>query len=239
MTDPVLDQAGGIYHFGFGSVSKKIGTPSLPASEIAKIDLVLLSHHQHQDNFDTAGKEFSKNVPLIISTKKAARKMANGVGLAAWESYAIPTEKVPGLKITATPAQHHPSWLPNFFAGDVIGFIIEFDDQPEGVIYISGDTVLFKKLTKVAEKFKIDKAILHLGSVQFRYLTGFGKFTMDAHDGIKLAEIIKPNQIIPIHTSGWTHFKEKQDQAREVFNNSAHVNKTLWLKSGEICQLSS
>ncbi|MCF6352299.1 MAG: MBL fold metallo-hydrolase [Cyclobacteriaceae bacterium] len=125
MTDPVLDKAGKLYHFGYGVFSRKLSNPALTKEEIEKIDLILLSHHQHKDNFDKSGKKFAKRVERVVTTVPAARTLKNGVGLNNWESIAIETAKVPSLKITATPAQHHPWWMPQFFAGKVIGFIIE------------------------------------------------------------------------------------------------------------------
>jgi L-ascorbate metabolism protein UlaG (beta-lactamase superfamily) len=233
MTDPVLGRAGKLYHFGYGAMSRKLNNPAVNRKDIGSIDLVLLSHHQHQDNFDPQGQAFTRFVPLVISTKNAAKKLNNAVGLNPWQAIEVNTEKVPGLKITATPARHHPRWLPGFFAGKVTGFIIEYQNQPDGVIYISGDTVLFDALDDICNKFTIDKAILHLGSVQFPYLSGFGKYTMNAADGIILAEKLKANKVVPVHTSGWSHFKEKETHAKAVFNNAAIASKTIWLKPGE------
>ncbi len=233
MTDPVLDKAGGRYHFGYGSISRKSSNPALTADEIGSIDLVLLSHHQHQDNFDRAGQAFTRQVPLVISTQQAARKLPNAIGLAPWEVVAIATAKVPGLCVTATPGRHHPAWLPEFFTGKVTGFIIAYAGQQEGVIYISGDTVLDKKLHRIGQNYRVDIAILHLGAVRFPYLTGFSKYTMEARDGIKLATDLRANKVIPVHTSGWSHFKEDQGQAKALFASSAVGGKTIWLTSGE------
>ena len=232
MTDPVLDNAGGRYHFGYGALSRKTADPALRADEIGPIDMVLLSHHQHQDNFDRSGQEFTRGVPLVISTPKAARALPNAVGLNPWETYAVATAKVPGLRITATPGRHHPAWLPQFFAGEVTGFIIEYEAQTEGVIYITGDTVLDRKLFGISKKYTIDTVILHLGAVRFPYLTGFAKYTMDARDGVTLATVLQANQVIPIHTGGWTHLKENYQQAQAVFAGSAIAGKTRWLQSG-------
>jgi L-ascorbate metabolism protein UlaG (beta-lactamase superfamily) len=232
LTDPVLDDPGKLYHFGYGSMSRKLSKPAIMADKIGQIDMVLLSHHQHKDNFDDRGKEFTKSVPLVISTKNAAKRLSNAIGLEPWQAHEIKTDKVPGLKITATPGKHHPWWLPEFFSGTVTGFIIEHDSQPEGVTYISGDTVLFGGLNALPGKFKIDLAILHLGSVRFPYLTGFGKYTMNAADGVQLATQINARKIMPIHTSGWTHFKEREEKARTILANSTISQKVIWPETG-------
>ncbi len=63
-----------------------------------------------------------------------------------------------------------------------------------GVIYISGDTVYFKGIEQVAHRYKVDIGIFHLGSVEIRYLTGFGRYTMNSNDLFRSAEVIEPRR---------------------------------------------
>jgi L-ascorbate metabolism protein UlaG (beta-lactamase superfamily) len=234
LTDPTLDNAGGVYHHGFGSISRKTGTPSLNPVALMDVDLVLLSHHQHKDNFDIKGKAFASNVSKIISTKQASKALRNVVGLNNWETHHIQTNKCTNLRITATPAQHHPSWVPSFFAGQVIGFIIEFDEQKDGVIYISGDTVYFKGIEQVASRYKVNIGVFHVGSAQFRYLTGFAQYTMDSNDLLKAVSVLNPNQIIPIHHKGWSHFKESEiTLTRTLKESELTKTRTIFLISGQ------
>jgi len=218
LTDPTLDKAGQYYYHGYGSFSKKTGDPAMGADELGHVDLVLLSHHQHKDNFDEAGKAFTMGVPLTISTVDAAVQLSHIFGLKEWETLYVPNLMVPGLRITATPAQHRPWWVPEVFSGKVIGFIIEFDGQDNGVIYISGDTVYFRGIEEVAQRYRIDTAIVHAGSVQFRYLTGFGRYTMDSSDLIRAARTLQPARLIPVHHKGWSHFKEKEKHLLKRLN---------------------
>ncbi|MCF6360598.1 MAG: MBL fold metallo-hydrolase [Cyclobacteriaceae bacterium] len=232
MTDPVLGKAGKLYHFGFGAFSRKTGNPALSKEEIGKIDLILLSHHQHKDNFDRAGKNFSKSVDRVITTKPAAKTLKNGLGLDNWESISVQTPKVPGLKITATPVQHRPWWLPSFFTGKVIGFMLEWDAQHKGAYYISGDTVFFKGIKEIASRFTIDVGLFHLGAVQFKYLTGLGKYTFDVKGAVKAANLLAINTFIPIHYSGWSHFKEVDEQVQQEFDKVSLNSDLRWLQSG-------
>ena len=227
MTDPTLDKAGHLYYHGAGVFSRKTDNPSLPPTGLQPVDLVLLSHHQHMDNFDHKGREFALSVPLILSTKPAAKAIRGITGLEDWESFSINTAKVPGLKITATPAQHHPWWVPGFIAGKVIGFIIEFDSQEDGVIYISGDTVYFKGIEEVGKRFKIDTAIFHLGAVQVRYLTGGGEYTMNGKDLLKSIQRLNPNKVIPVHYRGWTHFKESEATLKQILAGDPPINRKV------------
>ena len=233
LTDPTLDHAGKFYHHGFGAVSQKTEEPALLPSDLQHIDLILLSHHQHKDNFDHAGKAFAETVSTILSTKKASKEIKNVIGLDDWETISIKTDKINNLRITATPAQHHPWWLPEFFSGKVIGFVIEFDEQKDGVLYISGDTVYFKGIDEIAQRFRIDIGIFHVGSAQFRYLSGLGQYTMDSNDLLKAAKVLAPKTIIPIHYKGWTHFKETENVLRTAIQKEAEIkNKTRFLIIG-------
>jgi len=233
LTDPVLDESGKTYYHGFGAFSKKVSNPEIKNIDLNNIDLILLSHHQHHDNFDKKGRAFALKVPLILSTKQASKVLKNAIGLDNFESKTIETEKVRGLKITATPAQHRPWWIPEFISGKVIGFIIEFDSQKNGALYISGDTVYFKGIEEISKRFSIDLGFFHVGSVQFRYLTGLGKYTMDSNDLLKFVEILNPNTVVPIHHKGWTHFKESEKSLVKTIQNTALLsNKTVFLKSG-------
>lgn len=234
LTDPVLDKPGKTYHHGAGAFSRKTSTPALQWEELLPIDIVLLSHHQHKDNFDHKGKAFALTVPTIISTKAAAKAIPRVIGLDDWETYKVNTTKLNNLTVTATPAQHHPWWVPEFFSGKVIGFVITYDGQDQGVVYIAGDTVYFKGIDEVANRFKIDIGIFNMGAVQFRYLTGFGHYTMDGKDLLKSAKILNPNKVIPVHSSGWTHFKEKESTLKDFIAKDAGVaGKTIFLTPGQ------
>lgn len=136
--------------------------------------------------------------------------------MAAWDSIDIRTPEVKGLRITATPAQHHPWWVPGFVAGKVVGFVIEWEGQKDGVLYISGDTVFFSGLNEVARRYKMNIGLFHVGSVQFRYLTALGRYTMNGRDLLKAAHLLKPGKIIPVHYKGWSHFKEEEATLRKT-----------------------
>lgn len=66
MTDPTLDNAGKLYHHGYGTFSRKLSTPALHANDLKNIDLVLLSHHQHKDNFDNKGQAFASTIYMLV-----------------------------------------------------------------------------------------------------------------------------------------------------------------------------
>jgi L-ascorbate metabolism protein UlaG (beta-lactamase superfamily) len=234
LTDPTLDDAGGLYYHGFGAFSRKTESLEITPDLLEGIDLVLVSHHQHKDNLDVKGRAFLERAKTVISTVPASKAIKGLIGLKEWESIVQETPKINGLKITATPAQHRPSWIPEFVSGKVIGFIIEADDQENGVIYLSGDTVFFKGIEEIGKRYIIDIAILNVGGVQFRYLTGLGKYTMDGQGLIKAARVLGPDRIFPVHTRGWTHFKQDETELKKLLcADPQTVFRTTFLKAGE------
>jgi hypothetical protein len=59
----------------------------------------------------------------------------------------------------------------------VIGFALPWDGQEHGVFWISGDTVLYDGVRQIADRLRVDVALLHLGGVQFP-VTGPVRYTM-------------------------------------------------------------
>ncbi|MEI8096030.1 MAG: MBL fold metallo-hydrolase [Spirochaetales bacterium] len=234
VTDPVLDAPGRLYHHGWGAASRKTGSPPNQVLQ-GGAEVLLLSHHQHHDNFDAGGRAFAQTVPLVLSTPAAARALPGVVGLAPWQTYAVETPLVPGLRVTATPAQHRPGWLPEFLSGPVTGFVLEWEGQTDGVLYLTGDTVYFAGIDQVAQRWKIGTLVANVGSAQFRYLTGPGRFTMNARDLLRAVEVLKPARIFPIHHSGWSHFREQTDALKKALEGvPSFAAKTIWLEPGRV-----
>lgn len=233
VTDPAFDKAGGEYT-GEGFSLTKTGSPALNATAIGPVDLVLLSHDHHKDNLDNAGREFIKTVPQVISTPGAVErlKQTNVTGLTEWQTITIDTPKVPGLHITATPCQHAPDKEWNKVAGHVIGFIIQWDGQQQGGLYISGDTVLFEGIYEIARRFSVHTAILHIGKAGFPQHAGDLHFTFTAREALETARLLQVQQLIPTHFDGWAHFQEKPDQLYNEVVNSDINNKIIWCKPG-------
>lgn len=237
ITDPTLDNKDGFFPQYVSSplaFSKKYIDPALSIDQIGKVDLVLLSHDHHSDNLDKNGKKFIKTVPTVLSTKDAVRRLKNDntIGLENWEEYKIKDIRVKGLKITAIPAQHTNVKRLDRIMGKVVGFTIEWDEQENGCIYISGDTVLFEGIYELATKKKVDIAILHLGAGAFPYLKRNLRVTMNGKEAIETAKLLNPNSVIPIHYEGWWHFRQTTKSLKNEIQKSAQNDKFLWLKSG-------
>jgi L-ascorbate metabolism protein UlaG (beta-lactamase superfamily) len=230
VTDPAFDREGTVYE-GPRTLYKQ-GSPALLPEDIGPVDLVLLSHDQHKDNLDNAGREFLKTVKQVISTAGAVGRLAqnNVTGLNEWESIGIKTDKVPGLRITATPCQHAPTQELTKISGHVIGFIIEWEGQ-QGALYISGDTVLFDGIGKIADRFRIHTAVLHVGKAGFPEI-GYMPLTFSAETAVETARLLKVEKFIPTHFEGWKHFNESSAFLRDELTGSDIQDKLVWLQPG-------
>jgi L-ascorbate metabolism protein UlaG (beta-lactamase superfamily) len=93
----------------------------------------------------------------------------------------------------------------------VIGFALRWEGQEQGVLWISGDTVLYEGLRQVADRMRIGTAILHLGGVQFP-ISGPIRYSMTAQDAVELCRAIRPSTAIPIHYEGWKHFQQSRGE---------------------------
>jgi L-ascorbate metabolism protein UlaG (beta-lactamase superfamily) len=212
LTDPTFD-APGTYVAGPVTLTKETGPALLPA-DIGRIDAVLLSHDQHYDNLDRAGRDFLKNAPLVLTTPAGAGRLnGTSVGLAPWQSHSVPAPSPTPLHITATPARHGPVGIEPI-SGDVTGFVITAGDDAEGAIYISGDTVWYEGVAEVASRFDVRVAVLFTGAAEPR---GRFQMTMDCNDAIAAAHAFPRATIVAIHNHGWKHYTESQADLAAAF----------------------
>lgn len=120
LTDPTFDPPG-LYKEAPVRFEKTTG-PALSVEQIGRIDAVLLSHDQHYDNLDAAGRNFLTHQMAVYTTNSGAQRLGRGAkGLAPFESCTLHSPSGTQLLITATPARHGPIGV-EAMAGEVIGF---------------------------------------------------------------------------------------------------------------------
>jgi L-ascorbate metabolism protein UlaG (beta-lactamase superfamily) len=207
LSDPTFDPPGKTYKFGWGTSSRKTTGPSIAPSELGPIDVVLISHDNHGDNLDDAGRALLASAGAVVTTSIAASRLGvPAIGLNAWQSNRVEAPARPALEITATPCRHGPP-LSRRIVGHVVGFALRWEGQEHGLFWISGDSVLYDGLREVARRLDVDIAVLHLGEVQFP-ITGPIRYSMTAKEGVELCTVLKPRTAIPVHYEGWSHFHE-------------------------------
>jgi L-ascorbate metabolism protein UlaG (beta-lactamase superfamily) len=233
LTDPTFDPAGSDYSFGWGTGSTKLAGPAISAEEIGPIDAVLLSHDHHDDNLDPAGRALLPAAGTVVTTTSGAKRLGgNAQGLAAWDSTRLSAEGKPPIDVKATPCRHGPP-LTHPIVGDVIGFALGWEGQEHGLLWVSGDTVLYDGVRQVAERLRVGTALLHLGGVRFP-ITGPLRYTMTAGEAVELLGALHPETAIPIHYEGWKHFREDRDAIEtELAAAPEEVRKSIrWLPPG-------
>ncbi len=254
LTDPAFDAAEAEYDFGpwyaprawFAS-RKTYATAPAPA----EVDAFLLSHDQHADNLDDAGRRVvAASAAPVFTTCAGARRLArpaprerashagDGMGLAA-RVHGLDvgaTTHLGDLAITAMPARHGPRGTPQVH--EVIGFLLEAPQQP--TVWISGDTVLYPglraALTALREAGKrVDVAIVHCGGVAFPRVPVLGRelFTFDAAQAIEAVRLLDPGLVVPIHRDGWTHFRQSEAELRVAFEEAGLAARSRFLARGE------
>ncbi|RJP23892.1 MAG: MBL fold metallo-hydrolase [Candidatus Abyssobacteria bacterium SURF_5] len=165
------------------------------AAALPRIDLALVSHG-HYDHLDVPTlKKLGKDVPVVAPPglervlKRASRQV---ITLAPWEQI-----KLQQVNITAVPAKHFGGRPPLYFCTGYQGYIIE----GSAVIYFAGDTGLFDGISDIANRWKIDAALLPVGAYE---PPPFRENHMAPEDAVEAAHILRARALIPIH---WGAFK--------------------------------
>jgi L-ascorbate metabolism protein UlaG (beta-lactamase superfamily) len=224
LTDPTFDDAGGTYVRA--STLHKVTGPAVAASALGRIDAVLLSHHQHADNLDTAGEAVLKKATRVVTTVEGAAALGgNAFGLAPWQSAEIEGPYGRTLRVMATPARHGP---PERASLAVTGFVL----NALGGVYISGDTVMYAGVREVIERLHPRIALLHLGAARVE-TAGPAPLTMTAAEAVEFARLAPEARIVPIHYEGWAHFTEGREAIDGAFRAAGLSERLIWLRAGE------
>ncbi len=211
VTDPTFDGPGE-YNLPHVTLTKT-SRPALGVGEVGAVDAVLLSHDQHSDNFDHAGKTFALRAPLVLTTQAGAKRLgAPAEGLAPWQSKDLHKSGAARLRVTATPARHGPAGIEPL-SGDVVGFVLGFDDGTPS-IYVTGDTVWYDGVAEVARRFPVGVVLLFAGSARTR---GPFNLTMNTNDAIETAHAFPQAAIVPVHYEGWAHFTQSGADLAQSF----------------------
>ncbi len=200
LTDPTFDPPG---HYRGPVHLEKTAGPAIASDDVGAVDAVLLSHDQHFDNLDRAGRAFLERARTTFTTKVAEARLAGGSkGLAPFETVVLEGGGS-RLFITATPARHGPAGIEPI-SGDVVGFLIGRRTEGDAV-YVTGDTVWYDGTAEVARRFQPKLVIAFAGSAEPR---GPFDVTMDSNDVIETAHAFPGATIVGVHNHGWAHFTQ-------------------------------
>jgi len=224
LTDPTFDPAGTDYPTKIYTLHK-LANPSIDADHIGKIDFVLLSHDHHFDNLDNEGRKFLAGVDKVFTTTAAAERLdGNAVGLKHWQTIEVPAKDSRILNITGTPCRHGPKGGDR---GPVTGFVLQYKNENEGAVYISGDTVLYEGVEQVLKRFDIKISVLFMGAAKVKEV-GSDHLTMTVDEVISFAQKFKNTQIVPLHFEGWGHFTEPRFLVENKFKEAGLADRLRW-----------
>jgi L-ascorbate metabolism protein UlaG (beta-lactamase superfamily) len=184
LTDPTFDPGGEDYVSGPITLHK-ISNPAVGLDALGPIDYVLLSHDQHFDNLDHAGRKMLSQAKHVLTTDEGAKRLGgNAIGFAPWQTMEVKTPDGRPLLITATPARHGPFGC-EARSGPVVGFAVRPPDSAiEGALYVSGDTVWYEGVAEVARWIHVTTAVLNMGAARVE-AAGPAPLTMTADDGVQ------------------------------------------------------
>src|SRR5262249_39952988 len=171
----------------------------------------------------------------VITTGAGAGRLegTNAVGLVPWQSHRVQTRDGRTLEVTATPARHGP---PNRDRGPVIGFALAYTDQPDRVVYVSGDTVWFEGVADVGRRFKPEAALLFMGAARVREV-GPARLTLTADEAVSATRALGNPLVVPLHFEDWGHFSESRHEIERAFAGAQLADRLRWPGRGPAVDL--
>jgi L-ascorbate metabolism protein UlaG (beta-lactamase superfamily) len=204
VTDPTFDPPGD--HPIGARVLTKTAPPALPAAQVGPLAAVLLSHDQHPDNLDHAGRELLRTAPVTLTTAAAAQRLGGtSRALPPWTSVDLARPDGAALRVTGVPAQHGPDGTEHL-TGPVTGFVLTGPGLP--TVYVSGDNASLDVVVEVAARVgPVDVAILFAGGAKTPLL-GDAYLTLGSAMAAEAARLLGAKKVVVVHADGWTHFTE-------------------------------
>ncbi|GEN79121.1 MBL fold metallo-hydrolase [Actinotalea fermentans] len=221
--DPTFDEPG---EYPGGVTLRKLTGPAVSPADLGPLDLALVSHDQHADNLDVAGRALLGSVPTVVSTTTAAARLPGVVGLEPWQALPLGDD---GATVTAVPALHGPPGA-EALTGPVVGFLLRAPGAP--TVYVSGDNASVDVAAGIAREVPdVDVAVLHAGAANT------GRFpeplTLDAERAVAVAGLWPRAVVIPVHADGWAHFTEPVDAVVGAFAAAGLSHRLRVLVPGE------
>ncbi|WP_228032496.1 MBL fold metallo-hydrolase [Mycolicibacterium sp. P9-22] len=232
VTDPTFDEPR-----DYGAMAK-LTPPAVPASDLGHVDAVLLSHDDHHDNLDIAGREWATTaVPLIITGPGAADRLgAPAIGLSTWQTTELDHADGAGaITVTAVPAVHGPLDGTRDNSGhvnaEVTGFILQSDTLP--TVYVSGDNASLLPVGQIAQRFPvIDIAVLFAGASRLESKNQGRPLTSTGPRAADIAAVLAVPRVVIAHIEGWSIYSETFDDVHTAFSDAGIADRLVPYTAG-------
>lgn len=225
LTDPTFDAPGNYEREGRRVLTKTAAASGHP-EDLGPIDVVLLSHDEHPDNLDNAGRALLADVPLTLTTPGGGRRLGSGAkGLADWEAIDLDRPGGGTITVTGVPAIHGPGKREEVepVTGQVVGFVLTGEGLP--TVYVSGDNASLEAVREIAERFgPVDTAILFAGAPRFPVLFDGAQLVLDSAQAAEAAKLLGARRVVPVHYNSWSHFTEGRDDLVAAFATAGLAN---------------
>ncbi|MEU6381316.1 MBL fold metallo-hydrolase [Streptomyces sp. NPDC046909] len=228
LTDPTFD-APGEYPVGNRRLVKTTG-PATTAADLGPVDAVLLSHDQHPDNLDPAGRAFLTEVPLVLSTPAAHGRLGSLIHpLPTWESV-----EIGAVRVTAVPALHGPEGSEPL-VGEVTGFVLSGEGLPK--VYVSGDNASLDRVREIADREgPFDVAVLFAGAARTPVVPD-ATLTLTSEQAAEAAVVLGARHVVPLHFEHWGHFTQDGPTLTKAFAEAGLTERLHLLAPGETVRL--
>ena len=182
--------------FAGRSPNPLVDLPCSPEEIMAGAELLIVSH-LHSDHFDPeAQRLLPKDLPVFCQPGDEDTIRGHGFervtpvdGAVTWE----------GLTLTRTPGQHGTG-AELAEMGTVSGFVFQAPGEP--TLYWTGDTILYKPIYEVIERFRPDVIVTHSSGALWK---GSGPIVMDAAQTLAVCQAAPGNRVVAIHLDSLDH----------------------------------
>jgi len=188
---------------------------------VDKATLVLVTH-DHFDHVGQAPEVVKKTGGLLVANVETAKRLQTDSQIPAekvcYFGYGMNTGgklEYEGISITMTQAFHSTA------TGSPCGYLIRLEDGT--TLYHAGDTGIFSSMKLLGEIYKIDVAMLPIGSV----------FTMDATQAVWAVKLLGPKVVIPMHYKTFPIIAQNADEFAALVRKEAPGVKVAALSLGE------
>ena len=232
VTDPTFDAPR-----DYGAMAK-LTPPAVAAGDLGDVDAVLLSHDDHYDNLDIAGRDWAMTAaPVIVTGPGAARRLGTPArGLSTWESTEIVRADGAGtITVTAVPAVHGPLDGTRGASGQVNAVVTGFVLQAAGLptVYVSGDNASLVPVAQISQRFPaVDVAVLFAGASRLPTKNQGRPLTLTGQRAADVTAVLGVPRVVIAHIAGWSIYSQTIDNVRLAFDEAGIAGRLVDADAG-------